>query len=776
MHIQRLFTLAMLALAFGAVQAETIDEATAQALAAKFVASTGAPMKAKTATERLTLAQRTAGHYAYNIGQGCGYVIVSADDNVTNTVLGYADSGSFDAEAMPANMKWWLAELDRQVERAASQGVAPVRRAAVDRSSWTAIAPLLTSKWNQDSPYNDQCPTYGGERCYTGCVATAVAQVMYHHKWPATGKGSNSYRWNSKTLSADFSKSTYDWAAMTDTYGSSSTTASKSAVAKLMSDVGIASNMAYSTEGSGAWEGDALKALYNNFSYDAGMTHWYRDYFTTAEWEQCIYNELKASRPLIYCGANASAAHCFVCDGYSSDGYFHINWGWSGMSDGYFLLTVLDPEAQGIGGSSSAYNYNQTLLVGVDKVATGNKPLVCADSLYVTPVSASLSGSVRFGLADTYSYSVSTLNFAYGIKVVSDADGSTTYIKSSQTANLTYGVGYSDINYNVGLSSFPKTAGTYKVYPAFYDNSGAQWQDIKVANSAPARYWKATVSGSTVKFTANEGRTLSASNVGVAETQVYANRPFTVTATITAKGGSYDGTLFFYLYDRNGNVDQNTATFTHVAIDEGGSEKVSVQMTAPSTSGTYYLLVASELDDSYVTYGQSVKVAAEPTGQLTVTGLKNLTVEAGSDFSVTFTGKSSLGLYYGSVNLYVYNGDYSWYGTLGSKVVSIARDASQSITLDCVAPPEAGTYTMGVLDCDDNWAHTYGYTLTVKEATNGIATLPASPLADGKARIYGLDGRFVMATEAVESSLKQLPKGIYVVKQNGKTCKVNVGK
>lgn len=775
MNIQKLFILALVVLSYAAAQADTIDEATAQALAARFASNAGGPMKAKSAASRLTLAQQTAGHYTFNIGQGDGYVIVAADDNVA-TVLGYADSGLIDADAMPDNLKWWLAEMDRQVEHAASQGVVPVRRAAVDRSSWTAIAPLLTSKWNQDSPYNDQCPTSGGERCYTGCVATAVAQVMRYHKWPSTGKGSNSYQWNNQTLSANFSKSTYDWASMTDTYGGSSTTASKTAVAKLMSDVGIASNMQYSTSGSGAWEGDALQALYKNFSYDGGMAHWYRNYFSTAEWEQCAYSELKASRPLVYCGYNAEAGHCFVCDGYSTDGYFHINWGWGGISDGYFLLSVLAPDAQGIGGSSSSYNYNQTMLVGVDKAATGTKPLVCADSLYVTSASVSASGSVRFGLGQTFSYSVSPIKFTYGIKVVSDADGSATYIKSTQTANLTYGTGYNNLTYNISMKSFPTTAGTYKVYPALYDNSGSQWVDIKVNNKAPGRYWKATVSGSTVKFSANEGRTLKGSNLSVAESQVYANRPFTVTATVTAKGGSYDGSLLFYLYDSSGTIDESTAAIAQVAVAEGGSEKVSVQMQAPSTAGTYYMVVFSELEDYYVTYGQSVEVAAEPTGKLTVTGLKNTTVEAGSNFSLTVTGKSSGGVYYGSVNLYAYNEAQTWYGTIGSKLVSISNGGSQSITLNCVAPPEAGTYTMGILDCNNNWAHTYGFTLTVKEATNGIATVAAGGMADAKARIFTLDGRFLTATETVEATLNQLPKGIYVVKRNGKTCKVNVAK
>lgn len=245
----RTITLSMMLMVPAAMMwADNINEDKAKSMAQGFL-QTNTRVRTAAANKPLKLAAQSTGYYAYNIGQGNGYVIVATDDNVENTILGYSDKGTFDTTRMPDNMRWWLTEYDRQVEEASKLTKEQLRsmrtRRMAPAAEYIEISPLLTTRWNQDAPYNDLCPVdASGQRSMTGCVATAMAQVMNYHKWPKTGTGSNSYDWyDGNMLSCDFSQSTYDWDNMLDTYNESSPTEAKTAVAKLMYDVGIAVNM-----------------------------------------------------------------------------------------------------------------------------------------------------------------------------------------------------------------------------------------------------------------------------------------------------------------------------------------------------------------------------------------------------------------------------------------------------------------------------------------------------------------------------------------------------
>lgn len=216
-----LYLLALLTLFAGAAQAGKITDGQAYLIASKFFNDNSAMRRSPAYGSKATvsLAHAASGYYAFNRGQGGGYVIVAADDMARNMVLGYADSGTFDADSMPGAMRWWLGEYGRELAYAAKAGGTDTRRLKKQLPTYSAIEPLLTSQWGQDDPYNALCPTYQGEQCPTGCVATALAQIMYYHKWPERGTGSHSYRWTVDnrpvgTLSVDFSQSVYDWEAM----------------------------------------------------------------------------------------------------------------------------------------------------------------------------------------------------------------------------------------------------------------------------------------------------------------------------------------------------------------------------------------------------------------------------------------------------------------------------------------------------------------------------------------------------------------------------------
>lgn len=319
-------------------------------------------------TQARRVAQKNVpAYYIFNVEHEDGFVIVSGDDR-TPEILGYSEHGNLNPDNAPDNVKWWLSEYERQIEwllNSADEGA--VRRAAETshRDGWAAIEPLVKSQWNQDFPYNDLCPTLDGEKTPTGCVATAMAQIMNYHQWPVTGKGSNSYDWNEQMLSMDFSDVTFDWGNMQNIYSYSEEDDSfeaKNAVATLMYACGISVNMNYDIKGSGAFSEDAESALCQYFGYEANNIV-NLDYYELSEWENMVYTDLVNKRPVYYSGMSFTGSHAFVCDGYSTDGLFHINWGWGGWCDGYFLLSALDPY-----GGENGYNYWQSITYGIRPV------------------------------------------------------------------------------------------------------------------------------------------------------------------------------------------------------------------------------------------------------------------------------------------------------------------------------------------------------------------------------------------------------------------------
>lgn len=305
--------------------------------------------------------------YVFENSGNRGYLLLSADDAAA-PILGYADAGSFDAEAMPEQMKWWIEEYGRQIEYARANNiptyVAPTR-AADDRK---AIAPLLKTKWNQTNPYNELTPVIDGVQSPTGCVATAVAQVMKYWNYPerATGTGTITNPATGGNESMALGEEPFAWDKMLNSYSGRYTKEEAHAVAYLMKAVGYASKMNYGKYSSGAISYMAGLALINNFGYNPDLQYCTRNYYNAADWEDLIYNEIANDRPVVYGGQSMSVGHEFVCDGYNGDGYFHFNWGWSGMGDGYFLLNSLNPSAIGTGGGEGGgYNYAQDVLVGI---------------------------------------------------------------------------------------------------------------------------------------------------------------------------------------------------------------------------------------------------------------------------------------------------------------------------------------------------------------------------------------------------------------------------
>ena len=405
---KHLLVLLSLLIAVMTVQAERISQEDAALVANNFMnvaSATGVkksvqPMKLKkaaSATENQ--------YYVYENANGEGWVMVAAND-VAHPILAYSETGQFRTDNQPANLKVWLNGYNKQIKRAEQDGlVAPesiqqewknLRKGARKAQATEVVAPLIKTGWDQDAPFWNLCPKKSGTNCYTGCVATAMAQVMNYWQWPVKGTGSHSVTVSGTKYTVNFGNTTYDWANMLDRYDTGSpTNAQKNAVATLMYHCGVACDMEYGTAdegGSGAWTIDyngyysgkgemcAEKALTQFFGYNTEtVIGYYRDggsgmkTWTKAEWIAMLKGELDAARPIMYAGVgcddpndnNSCYGHSFVCDGYDSNNLFHFNFGWTNWCDGYYDIDALETTDPGSGGGNGNYSLDQDVIVGI---------------------------------------------------------------------------------------------------------------------------------------------------------------------------------------------------------------------------------------------------------------------------------------------------------------------------------------------------------------------------------------------------------------------------
>ena len=328
--------------------------------------------------DELTLQGQVSGLYVFSLSESGGFIIVSNDDN-TLPILGFSENGTLDLENMPDEKRAWLQGYadeiawlkQHPIENPLPAYLTNTRAGSHDKED---IAPLVTTTWGQRAPYNDLCPDYApGKRAVTGCVATAMAQIMNYHKWPTSTTGTipgykDGYGANQTSLEA----TTFDWENMQDNYSGSETSVQNTAVATLMQYCGHSVEMDYGPSSSASMH-KVVDALKNYFDYNGTTTYLSRSFYASDKWEDIIYHELAAGRPVLYGGQSTGGGHAFVCDGYRHEygtDFFHVNWGWGGKSDEYYVLSVLDPySGQGDGGSSSngGFYYGQEAIIGIQK-------------------------------------------------------------------------------------------------------------------------------------------------------------------------------------------------------------------------------------------------------------------------------------------------------------------------------------------------------------------------------------------------------------------------
>ena len=321
--------------------------------------------------------------YIFSSTTSEGFVIVSADDCVI-PILGYSMEHTFNPK-MPAHIVDYLDGMNREIafcktlnfpinSELANLWASLINGSYTPRNT-TTVAPLITTTWAQSPRYNNLCPGTGSNQAITGCVATAMAQIMKFWNWPCQGVGSHSYTdANYGALTADFGATTYQWTLMPNELTYNSTAAEINAVATLMFHAGVSVEMDYGPDGSAAFSHDygypnlpcPQKALSNYFSYKNTLHSVYKDSVSNTIWVNTIKNELNAGRPMLHSGNDTAAGgHAFICDGYDSNDLFHFNWGWDGYCDGYYAIDNLSPQPSG-GTALYSFNLYRAVLVGIE--------------------------------------------------------------------------------------------------------------------------------------------------------------------------------------------------------------------------------------------------------------------------------------------------------------------------------------------------------------------------------------------------------------------------
>ncbi len=547
----------------------------------------------KTSSQRVKLMKKgrrtgapasSVGYYLFNLGETDGFVIVSGDDRTT-AILGYADSGSINEDDMPDGLRYLLEGYEEQMANIPESAGVPVHR-----SSRTAIEPLIQTRWNQGSPYNYRCPMIGDMRTVTGCVATSFAQLMYYHKYPTEScalipaYSTNTQDKDGKKITLDVPElpaTTFKWDKMCQGYitvdpetGKRTvvgTDEEQDAVAELMQYCGSSVEMMYGLNGNGgssAYNEAIPFALKTYFGYDGGVSHAYRKNYSYAGWVDLIYNELAASRPVILGGQAAGGGHSFICDGYDTndhagaDGdYFHMNWGWGGSSDGYFLLSVLQPWEQGIGGSSTldGFSFGQDVVYGIQPPVGGNADYCMSlEGQHLggddkTKSSKTFNRNVE-GAFTGISIYYDVWNYYYGsnnsFDVALQLQNASGNVVQTFDTHETDAMAWNDNYSATPVVSIPSTVadGTYYIKVMSRLHGGANWQECYDGN---AYKMTATIADNqlTINVPIPNNVKPTTATLSVTGDYLYGHEQ-TVTAAITGGEGPYNGDVILRVDDK----------------------------------------------------------------------------------------------------------------------------------------------------------------------------------------------------------------------------------
>ena len=717
-------------------------------------------------------------YYVFNAQASEGYVIVAGDDRVP-AVLGYSDNGTFDPANVPPAMQALLDGYAAQIAGLPQDAQAP------QQVSRTPIRPLLHSIWGQGEPFNYYLPftltttdNNGVTRAWhakTGCVATAMAQVMYYHKWPArTTQTSPAYTSsttkNGKTLTFDrpaMPVTALNWDAMKNAYNTTdSTQASGQAVAKLMECCDQALEMQFYASSSSAQTSEIPAALISYFDYDATARYVKRISYTTTEWENLLYSELQAKRPVVYRGHKNPGGHAFVCDGCDANGLFHINWGWNSQSNGYFLLRDLNPDAQGIGGSDGecGYIYDQGMAIGIKP----NNGGVNAINVMFYEMEITSTNGTRTSSGTDFSVGVKGrfLNntpydeiFDYGWGLYQGTTLKSVLSQSSRTSSLHpnyYITVERTLSFGSGLSN-----GTYELRPIFKEQNQSTW---KVCEGGMSNYVTAIISGNNCTFEANGTKAdpnYVINNVTFGGT-LNTGKQVNVTASVTNKGKSLDNIIYMFV-----NGVKTTSALTD--LEENQTGDLTFHFT-PTTAGTKTVTFSLNENGTSPLATRTVTINIMPEATL-ATSNKVLNITNGA---VTNYINSNM---YSVETTFTNNGTTAYNEEVTLRLYRVSNGTSGSNVQDVTLPLQlaAGQSKVVRFDCDNvvdgekyfAWVYYYsaGQQVRGKGTSSYTIIFPNEPEyqkgdinGDGKVDIADVNAVInVMLGKAAASSYKGNP-------------------
>lgn len=749
---------------------EPIDRNEALKQANAFLSSKGIPVR-----QSLDMAYAQPGkaaearslYYVFNVGNDKGFVIVAGDDAVS-PILAYADRGDFSEREMAPAAKAMLESYAQQIEMIQQNPSLAVAAS----TSYAAIAPMVESQWNQSEPYNYMCPTIEGEpgRSVTGCVATAMAQIMYYHKWPvAETKAIPAYQMSNGELIAGANPVTLDWDAMQLTYTGSEAEDDPSAlaVAQLMVLCGKSVKMSYSSSASGAVSESVPAALKEYFDYDGAVQMVYRSEYANADWEKMIYDELAAKRPVYLSGSSVSGTsivgHAFVCDGYDGQGLFHINWGWGGLSDGFFRLTLLNPEDHGTGGNngSGGFNIGEDAIIGIQPNQGGTSQEVAQMTLdYFAATEETVTRNSIFGSfsvpvnAACWNNTSQTLSVELGLayydesnEMVGEPSGLGSY-----SPDTGYGLSYDELSMGKGILD-----GTYYVKFVHKVNGSDEWTLMK---NADKYYLELQVNGTTATiinhapqqdFVVNDVNVQGNMSVGSQQTFTY---------NITNTGNTYTQKVTFF-------VNKEIVSQIGLNLDPGATDDYVFSWT-PAREGTYEIGLATG-DGTEIITSQKVTIGEAKSHELDVTfqfddaeGSEILGYEVSGNsikgtMSVINKGEEDF-MDHITCGLYFDGGDHYLYLVSSNKIFVEAK-AGESVDVPFEFPDldyskrymviveymSAGEYAPDIRSSF----------ITLKDNPSGIEGVEVDGEAETDQPVYNLQG--VRMPDGVS-----LPKGIYI--------------
>ena len=609
--------------------ADPVDREQAYKNAQKFLKNNGSGAKLKRPlVSRGETSQQP--YYIFNAEDNQGFVVASGDDR-TVQILGFGNSGNIDVANIPLNMQELLANYVKQIE---ALGNKKVTTTTVAGSGKANISPLLSTTWNQDIPYNNSMnvsvPGKTGNP-YTGCTATALAQVLRYHRYPDETKAEIPTFFTDEhhiSVPAVAANSPIDWNYMLDAYvGVSSTATQEKAVADLMMYCSYALRSDFYPDGTGAYINTIPPILVDIFGYDPTVMLEASANYTIDSWHKMVYNELAANRPVVYGASSIGGGHAFVIDGYRTDGYYHINWGWEGVCDNYFLLHIANPYSiEGTGASSTedGYSFGQEAIIGFQHGV---------DNTDRTHLDAYLDG---FDEDEGGVY----INFeAYNVlDKTSSYDVGVAYYDNSNNLHVVWTYNADNVNFYSGigggiylndLGNFP--AGTYTLFA------------VSRADGTEAWYRSGDLPSQTVVLTvaANGEKTLSQPAFAKPDVvlafpeEKVVNHILPVDIKVTANNQEYRGPIFLFA-GRVTQIPAEAADQIGVELAQGANDEITLNFT-PKYTGTYNIWITTSnevgLDEQKKLYLEEKYILAKTSITVTDgTGIENVPVADNKEF------------------------------------------------------------------------------------------------------------------------------------------------